>query len=150
MASVTRADPSSDLRCRLEALGRALGRREAAYAPALDEALRRAADLHRRVSAALAGFQARYAESGAAPLAITLSEPRIDDKHIRAAELELRRGRHVALVIVKSGGDVTLVGPFHAGKSEGPCQSIPWDAQPDLTLALAGLLERWLEQALTP
>lgn len=150
MATATRADLPGDLRSRLEALGRSLGQRESAYAPALQEAGRRAADLHQRVSEALAAFRAGYAAGGASPVEITLSTPRLDDKHVRSVELELRRGRHVAIVTVKSRGDVTLVGPFHAGKTEGPCQSIPWDGQPELDLALTAFLERFLEQALTP
>jgi len=150
MSSATRADPPGDLRSRLEALGRSLGEREAAFAPALEEAGRRAHDLHRRVSDALDAFRAQYARSGAKPFDVVLSPPRLDDKHLRSVEVELRRGRHVAVIVVKSRGEVTLVGPFQAGKDEGPCQRIPWDAQPDLDLALAAFLERFLEQAATP
>lgn len=150
MATANRSEAPADLHSRLSELGRSLGEREAAYAPALQEAHRRAVDLHHRVSDGLAAFGARYAESGATPIAIALSEPRLDDKHVRSVQLELRRGRHVAIITVKSRGDVTLVGPFHAGKSEGPCQSIPWQSQPELDLALVAFLERFLEQALTP
>jgi hypothetical protein len=49
---------------------------------------------------------------------------------------------------VKSKGDVTLVGPFHAGKTEGPCQSVPWEAQSELLERLGTFLEQFLEEAL--
>jgi len=150
MASADRAELPADLRSRLESLGRSLGAREAAHVPAVREAGWRAADLHRRVSQALEAFQHGLAEAGAAAVAIELASPRLDDKHVRAVEFELRRGRHVAIVTVKSRGEVTLVGPFHAGKVEGPCQSVPWGAEPELDAALAGFLERFLEQAMTP
>jgi len=150
MATADRSDVPADLNHRLGALGRALGEREAAFAPALQEARRRALDLHQRVSGGLAAFRAGYAGAGTAPPEIVLSEPRIDDKHVRSFELELRRGRHLGIIAVKSRGDVTLVGPFHAGKTEGPCQSIPWQSQPELDIALVAFLERFLEQALTP
>lgn len=150
MSSATRAEPSVDLCSRLAALGRRLGEREAAFAPALREAERRAQDLHRRVSDALEAFQIQYAQSGAMSFDVTLSAPRLDDKHVRSVELELRRGRHVAIIVVSGRGDVTLVGPFHAGKNEGPCQRVPWDDRPELEAAIAGLLERYLEQAATP
>ena len=45
-----------------------------------------------------------------------------------AVEFELVRGRHCAIVTAKSRGEVTLVGPFHKGKNEGPCRSLPFDA----------------------
>jgi hypothetical protein len=43
-----------------------------------------------------------------------------------------------------------LVGPFHAGKTEGPCLTFPLDADGDLRAALASFLERFLEEAAAP
>ncbi|MEN8182314.1 MAG: hypothetical protein ABFS46_07245, partial [Myxococcota bacterium] len=62
----------------------------------------------------------------------------------------LRRGRHQAIVTVKSRGEVTLVGPFRSGKTEGPCRSFPYDAEEELHKALGDFLERFLEEAATP
>jgi hypothetical protein len=81
---------------------------------------------------------------------VELSEPRPDDKHLRSVQFDLRRGRHQAIVTVKSRGEVTLVGPFHAGKSEGPCKTFPFDAEVEIEKALGDFLERFLEEAATP
>ena len=40
-------------------------------------------------------------------------------------QFDLRRGRHAAIVTVKSRGDVTLVGPFRAGKVEKDSEAFP-------------------------
>jgi len=46
---------------------------------------------------------------------------------------------------------VPLVGPFRAGKPEGPCRSLPFDAPvEELDAALAEFLERVVEEAATP
>lgn len=139
---------------RLVALGRALGEREQAHADALAAARQLAANLHARVAAALDGFHRAVRESGAPHLRVALSEPRVDDKHLHSVQFDLRRGRHAAIVTVKSRGDVTLVGPFRDGKAEGPCKSFPF-ADPervgeDLEAALAGFLEAFLEAAAAP
>ena len=63
---------------------------------------------------------------------------------------DLRRGRHQAIVTVKSRGEVTLVGPFRAGKVEGPCKSFPFDAEPEIEAELGSFLERFLHEAATP
>ena len=75
---------------------------------------------------------------------------RADDKHLRAVQFDLTRGRYRAIVTARSRGEVTLVGPFHAGKTEGPCLTFPLDAGDDLRAALASFLERFLEEAATP
>ena len=54
------------------------------------------------------------------------------------------------MVSVRSRGDVTLVGPFHAGKAEGPCRSFPIESSAEIDAALADFLESFLEQAATP
>jgi hypothetical protein len=141
---------SEDLHARMEELGRRLGAREASHAEALAEARRELAGLHARVTAALAAFEAAAAGSGAEHLRVAVSEPRADDKHLRAVEFDLQRGRHRAIVTVKSRGEVTLVGPFKAGKTEGPCRTFPWDAHSEIEEALGDFLERFLEEAATP
>ena len=75
---------------------------------------------------------------------------RADDKHLRAAQFDLTRGRYRAIVTARSRGEVTLVGPFHAGKTEGPCLTFPLDAGEDLRTALESFLERFLDEAATP
>jgi hypothetical protein len=137
------------LRERLAGLGRSLGDREAPHAAALAAARERAVSLRRAVAAGLDAFHG--AAAACAPeLRIELSEPHLDDKHVRSVEFELRRGRTRAIVTVKSRGEVTLVGPFHAGKTEGPCKTFPFDAEVEIEKALGDFLESFLEEAATP
>lgn len=142
---------SDRLRERLAALGRVLGEREAPHRAALEEATARCHELHARVRDALDAFHAAAAAAGAPHLVLQVSAPRLDDKHVRACEFEIRRGRHVGLVIAKAKRELTLVGPFRAGSPEGPCLSFSFDAPAsELEAALAGFLERLVEEAATP
>ena len=150
-SSMSSPAPSpGELRERLEEIGRRVGTEEAAHRPALEEAQRRADALQALVANALEGFAAAAAASGAPHLKIELGPTRLDDKHIRAIEFEIRRGRHVAIVTVKSRGEVTLVGPIHAGKTEGPCKTFPFAAERELLRGLGDFLERFLAEAVTP
>jgi len=114
--------------------------------------------LHEQVGTALDAFHAALDQAGAPQLRIELSAPRLDEKHVRAWEFELRRGRHAGLVVVKSRGEVTFVGPFRTGKAEGPCRSLPVDlaspvaapSAPELGAALATFLEQLVEEAAAP
>ena len=99
---------------------------------------------------ALERFHAAASAAGAPHLRIEISAVRVDDKHLRAVEFELLRGRHKAIVVAKAHGGVTLVGPFHAGKDEGPCRSFPADATTELDEGLVAFLERFAEAAATP
>jgi len=135
---------------RMAHLGRTLGLREASHREALDEARRRAEGLHARVAEGLAAFREAAATAGADHLGASLGAVRLDEKHVRAIEFEICRGRHRAVVVVKSRGEVTLVGPFRKGKVEGPCKSLPWDAADEITPALAEFLEKFLEEATAP
>jgi len=51
---------------------------------------------------------------------------------------------------VKSKAEVTLVGPYRAGKAEGPCRTFPFSAADELDDALGDFLERFLEEATAP
>jgi hypothetical protein len=144
------APVENTLEKKMDELGRALGAREAGHHDALEAARERAQQIHEKVAAALAQFHAAAGVEGAPHLQVTLGEPHLDDKHVRAVEFDLRRGRHRVIVTVKSRGEVTLVGPFHQGKTEGPCRSFPFDAEPELEAALCTFLETFLEQAFTP
>ena len=93
----------------------------------------------------------RLPRAGAPQLRIALSEVRADDKHVRAVQFELTRGRYRRARHRERRGDVTLVGPFRAGKTEGPCQSPCLGPTPATSrAALANFLERFLEEATTP
>lgn len=138
------------LRDRMRALGQELAAREAEHRAALDEARQRAAALRAEVAEALAGWRDAVSAAGAPQLAVALGELRPDEKHVRAVEFDLARGRHRAVVTVKSRGEVTLVGPFHAGKTEGPCKSFPFAAEDEIRKALGDFLERFLTEAATP
>jgi hypothetical protein len=141
---------TSPLATRFAELGRALGEREAEHADGLERARACAESLRSDVAAALESFHREVAAAGASHLRVDLSEVRVDDKHLRSMEFELRRGRHRAIVTAKSRGDLTLVGPFRDGKTEGPCKSFPIDARDEIQGALAVFLESFLEEAATP
>jgi hypothetical protein len=135
---------------RFERLGRTLGEREAEHARKLEEARSCAEKLRSTVASALEDFHRAARDAGSPHLAIGLSDIRIDDKHVRAVEFELFRGRHRAIVTSKSRGEVTLVGPFRKGKTEKPCRTFPSDARQELRDALGEFLEKFLEEAATP
>ncbi len=142
--------PHPDWTARLEALGRELGEREAEHGPALERARSFAEKLHAQVGVALERFHAAAANAGAPHLRVEVSPIRLDDKHLRAVEFNLVRGRHKAVVVAKARGDVTLVGPFHIGKNEGPCRSIPMESEAELQQALGDFLLRFAEEAAAP
>jgi hypothetical protein len=139
-----------DLGERLEALGRELGSREAPFRDELTRARSVAERLRDRVADALGRFHRAAAAAGAPQLEAAISETRADDKHLRAVQFDIARGRYRAIVTVKARGEVTLVGPFRAGKDEGPCRTFPIDSEGEIAGALAGFLERFLEEAATP
>ncbi|HEX2485413.1 MAG TPA: hypothetical protein VHQ66_08940 [Myxococcota bacterium] len=148
-----RSDPpgrGDALRERLRDLGRELAAREAAESARLDEARKTARALHAVVAQALAAFHEAARGGGAPQLEVQLEAPRTDDKHLRAVQFALRRGRHAAIVTVKSRGEVTLVGPFRQGKDEGPCKTFPFDATPEIDAALGDFLAAFLREAAAP
>lgn len=138
-----------DLYRRVEALARDVADREAAHSDAIGRARRKAESLHAIVAAAIERFNLLVRES-APHLEISVTPPRADDKHLHAVEFDLERGRHRAVVTTKSKGEVTLVGPFRSGKSEGPCRSFPFEDDEKIEAGLALLLERFLEEATAP
>lgn len=131
-------------------LGREVGNREAAHAAALDEAFTVARGLHGRVAEALDAFHAALEAAGARHLRVHLAAPRLDEKHAHAVQFEVVRGRAVAIVTVRSRGEVTLVGPFAAGKTEGPCRKISWHDGAAVDEALEDFLARFVEEATQP
>lgn len=150
MADADLNDLRRELRERLEGLGRTLGSREAPHRDGLEEARRCVLELREAVAHALEGFHKQAAQSGAPHLQISVGPLRTDDKHLRAVQFDLRRGRYAMIVTAKSRGEVTLVGPFHAGKTEGPCATFPFEARDELYGALVTIVERFLEEAATP
>ena len=143
-------DSPLDFGDRFGRLGRSLGEREAEHVPDLGEARACLAKLHAGVAAALADFHEAARAAGAPHLDISLGDVHIDDKHLRAVEFDVHRGRHRAIVTAKSRGEVTLVGPFHRGKTEGPCRTFPFAAEQELRDALGDFLETFFEEAATP
>jgi hypothetical protein len=142
--------PPADLAERLEALGREIGAREAPHRDDLARAHAFAEELRDRVGEGLARFRRAATAAGAPDLEATVSQTRADDKHLRAVQFDLARGRYRAIVTVKARGEVTLVGPFHAGKAEGPCRTFPIGSTAEIDAALASFLERFIEEAATP
>ncbi|MEE8165076.1 MAG: hypothetical protein V3T64_05875 [Myxococcota bacterium] len=134
---------------RIEALARDLARRESSHLDAIEKAQYKAGELHRQVDAAIARFN-EVVSLSIPYLEVSVSALRVDDKHLHAVEFDLERGRHRAIVTVKSKGEITLVGPFQSGKTEGPCRSFAFDAEAELQDALAAFLERFLEEAAAP
>ncbi|MBW2291881.1 MAG: hypothetical protein JRG89_10620 [Deltaproteobacteria bacterium] len=134
----------------LEQMGKQLAERETTHAAKLAQIHQRAVELHERVRVGLEGFHRGSREAGAPHLAVELSAPRIDDKHLHSVQFDLARGRHRVIVTLKSKGEVTLVGPFKAGKQEGPCNSIALDDDPAIDAGLAEVLAEFLEVAFAP
>jgi len=140
----------TSLRERMASLGRVIGAREAANADALGEAFAVAKRLHGLVADALEAFHTALEAAGGKHLHVMLGVPRLDEKHVHAVQFELLRGRAVAIVTVRSRGEVTLVGPFAAGKAEGPCQKISWDDAASVEQALENFLARFVDEATKP
>ncbi len=134
---------------RLADLGQRYSDREAAEGEALARAWECAEALHGRVARALVSFH-RSAADSAPQLQVGQSAPRVDDKHLHAVQFDLFRGRCRAIVTVKSRGDVTLVGPFREGKTEGPCRTFPIGASEPIEEALGEFLALFIEEALRP
>ncbi len=149
-SAATSPGASEALRQKLADVGESLGSREAAHGAALEQARKCIDALRQLVADGLESFHAAAERAGAPHLRIALSDVRLDDKHVRALEFELRRGRHVGIVTVKSRGDVTLVGPFRYGRTEGPCRTFPADATTEIHAALGDFLASFLEEAATP
>ena len=141
---------TSPLSERLARLGKALGEREAEHREAIAEAWRHAQTLRSEVAVALDAFAAAAAHAGAPQLVIRLGDTRTDEKHLRSVEFDLARGRNRAVVTVKSRGEVTLVGPCHAGKTAGPCKTFPYGANDEIRAALGDFLEKFLAEAANP
>jgi hypothetical protein len=139
-----------ELEQRLEDLGREIGEREAAHSAALEAAGQRAGELRADVSAAIDRFNDAVAKAGAPQMRVIVSDVRADDKHVRSFEFEVYRGRHRAIVTVKSRAEVTLVGPFRSGKVEGPCRSFPLEGSAEFDRALVDFLGAFVEEAATP
>ncbi len=135
---------------RLQRLGDELGSQEAVHALGLKHARASLELLRAAVDQALAQFHRAVSQAGAPQLRAELSEIRTDDKHLRALQFEITRGRYTAIVTAKSRGELTLVGPFRRGKTEGPCLSFPLDSTAEIEQALGDFLERFLRDAAAP
>jgi hypothetical protein len=150
MANSPPSGTGSELADRLEQVGRSLGARESRHVDDLREARLRIGEIRYQVQCALRRFHVAVSDAGAPHLRVEVSEIRIDEKHLRAVEFDVTRGRHKAVVVGKSRGEITLVGPFRTGKPEGPCQSIPFGDQAALDRLLGDFLSSFLEEAATP
>lgn len=135
---------------RMEELGQTLGAREAGHTAALEAAREKAEALRAAVSEAFGRFHSAAQKAGAGHLRVDVGPVRPDEKHLRAVEFDVTRGRNRTIITVKSRGEVTLVGPFRRGGNEGPCRSFPIDADAEIETALEEVLERFLEEAATP
>ncbi len=132
---------------RMAELGQTLGAREAEHVALLDVAREKAEGLRAVVCEAFDRFHGAAEKAGAGHLRIDVGPTQLDEKHVRAIEFDVTRGRHRALVTVKSRGEVTLVGPFRRGGNEGPCRTFPIDADAEIEEALEEILAQFLEEA---
>lgn len=141
------------LEAALARVGKTLGEREVSHVAGLEAARAKADEIWAIVTQALAAYHAAIEEAGAPHLRVEVGEPRLDEKHVRSYEFELKRGRHRGLFILKSRGELTLVGPFRTGKTEGPCRSFPVSAEArsaEIDAALIDFISSFLEEAATP
>jgi hypothetical protein len=138
-----------NLNDRIGAIADIVAKREATHSEPIARAREKAEELHGRVDSAISLFNQAVAKS-VPYLRVEVTSPRVDDKHLHAVEFDLERGRHRAVITVKSKGEVTLVGPFRAGKKEGPCRSFPVDAEEEINDALGDFLDQFLQEAASP
>ena len=150
MAQSPPGGAGTDLAARLEEVARSIGSREQGRADNLQAARSRLGEIRDQVAAALRRFHAAVREAGVPHLRIELSPIRIDEKHLRAVEFEISRGRHRGIVVAKDRGEVTLVGPFRTGKTEGPCRSVAFDAGEEFDALLGDFLAEFCEEAASP
>ena len=134
---------------RIETIAHELADREAAHLESLAVAREKAKALYDRIEEVVHRFNDILSEK-APHLRVDVKPPRVDDKHLHAIEFDLERGRHRAVVTVKSKGEITLVGPFRQGRKEGPCRTFPIDDDEEIEAALGDFLERFLEEAASP
>ena len=134
---------------RIDGFASALLKREAGHADDLAKARVKADEVHQRVSSVMDRFNSAI-EASLPELQVEVTTPHLDEKHAHAIEFDLIRGRHRGIVIAKSKGEVTLVGPFKTGKNEGPCRTFPFSEDAELIDALGDFLERFLEDATAP
>lgn len=141
---------------RIDAFAKGLIERETRHADEIASAKAKADVLHGCVTDAIDRFNQAVA-ADLPHLRIAVTSPRIDGKHLHAFEFDLERGRYRGIVTIKGKGEVTLVGPFRAGKNEGPCRSFPFgtgggstNEADELVDALGDFIERFLEEATAP
>lgn len=147
------APEPTKLEAALARVGKTLGEREASHAAGLEAARAKADEICASVTQALGAYHAAIEEAGAPQLRVEVGQPRLDEKHVRSYEFELKRGRHRGLFILKSRGELTLVGPFRTGKTEGPCRSFPVgddSNSSEIDTALVDFISSFLEEAATP
>ncbi len=133
-----------DLEDRMADWGRRLADRESHHIRDLERAREYTSVLHARVAKVVDRFHESCEKAGAGHLVIELSDIRLDDKHVRAFQFDLTRGRQQLIFTVKSRGQVTIVGPFQMGKKERPCRPLPFESD-EITAALTELLEKFIE-----
>ena len=138
-----------DLGSRLRALGDRLVEREASHEAGLETAWQHAREIHTLLAEGVEHYHDAVL-TRAPHLRVELGEPRVDDKHLHSVEVDLQRGRHRAIITFKSKGEVTLVGPFHAGKTEGPCKSHPLSESEKVRAAASDFLLQFVEEATAP
>lgn len=134
---------------RLAELARQLVERERNHSTDLNRAFEYANKMHTRLASALEEFHALTLPE-APQLSIELGEPGVDEKHLHAVQFDLSRGRHRAIFTIKSRGEITMVGPFRVGKTEGPCRSFPVTAEAEIELALEELVLSFIQEAVRP
>ena len=134
---------------RIDVFASALLKREAGHSDDLAKARIKADEVYKQVSTAMGRFNSAI-ESALPELQVEVTKPHLDEKHAHAIEFDLIRGRHRGIVIAKSKGEVTLVGPFKTGKNEGPCRTFPFSESAEIADALGDFLERFLEDATAP
>jgi len=133
---------------KLAEMGEQLFEREVANAPAMAATRQRAEVIQGKVRTALAGYA--KATRPMAQLAVQVSDPRVDDKHLHAVQFDITRGRHQVIVTAKCKGVVTLVGPFKQGDEEGPCRRIDLEDDAAIEAGLEVVLLAFLEAAFAP
>ncbi|MEE8558248.1 MAG: hypothetical protein V3T14_10225 [Myxococcota bacterium] len=103
----------------------------------------------RSVAAAAVEAFAETARSRGTPhladLVVDPVEP--DEKHVDCLQVRVRRGRWEGLLLAKSKGKVTLVGPFRRGDPEKPCRDFALTGA-EVEMGVEDLVEELIRRAM--
>jgi len=124
-----------------------LAQRDRDLARELDSVREPGEALRLRAVGGVEAFREAARKNGAEHLCdVAVGPLEADEKHVDCLQFRVARGRFEGVCVVKSRGDVTLVGPYKRGKLERPCRDYPIRG-PEVDAGLDGWLLELLREA---